>query len=263
MSRHEFGLKAAREIEDKIRKIGPERIAGVIGEPIQGAGGVIIPPATYWPEVERICREHGVPLISDEVICGFGRTGNWWGFETLGFTPDIVPMAKGLSSGYLPIGAVAVSDAIMQDFFALGGEFFHGFTYSGHPTACAVALENIRIIEEERLIERVRTLAPMLKDKMTTLADHPLVGEVRTCGFIGAIELVRDKGSRARFEPEGRVGVMARDHCVANGLVMRACWDTLVFAPPFTIGEADIDHWVQRARRALDATYDEVRREMA
>ncbi|HUF45483.1 MAG TPA: aminotransferase, partial [Aestuariivirgaceae bacterium] len=238
MSRHEFGLKAAREIEDKIRQIGPERIAGVIGEPIQGAGGVIIPPESYWPEVERICREHGVPLISDEVICGFGRTGNWWGFETFGFTPDIVPMAKGLSSGYLPIGAVAVSDAIMQDFFALGGEFFHGFTYSGHPTACAVALENIRIIEEERLIERVRTLAPMLKDKMTRLADHPLVGEVRTCGFIGAIELVRYKGSRARFEPEGRVGVIAREHCVANGLIMRACWDTLVFAPPFSIGEA-------------------------
>jgi putrescine---pyruvate transaminase len=262
MSPHDFGLKAARDIEDRIRDVGPEKIAGVIGEPIQGAGGVIIPPASYWPEVERICRKFGVPLISDEVICGFGRTGNWWGFETFGFTPDIVPMAKGLSSGYLPIGAVAVSDAIIQEFFDLGGEFFHGYTYSGHPTACAVALENIRILEDERLIERVRTLAPALKDQLSGLADHPLVGEVRTCGFIGAIELVRDKGSRARFEPEGRVGLIARDHCLANGLIMRACWDTLVFAPPFSITEADIEQWVDRARRALDATYGEVKGEM-
>jgi putrescine---pyruvate transaminase len=179
MSPDEFGLHAARQIEDKIREVGPDKVAGVIGEPIQGAGGVIIPPATYWPEVERICREHGIPLIADEVICGFGRTGNWWGFETFGFTPDIVPMAKGLSSGYLPIGAVAVSDAIIKEFIELGGEFFHGYTYSGHPAACAVALENIRIIEDEGLVERVRDLAPVLKHKLTALADHPLVGEVR------------------------------------------------------------------------------------
>jgi putrescine aminotransferase len=262
MSPDEFGLHAARRIEDKIREVGPDKVAGVIGEPIQGAGGVIIPPASYWPEVQRICRAHGIPLISDEVICGFGRTGNWWGFETFGFTPDIVPMAKGLSSGYLPIGAVALSDAIVKDFIALGGEFFHGYTYSGHPTACAVALENIRIIEDDRLIERVRALSPALKQKLSALADHPLVGEVRTCGFIGAIELARDKGSRARFEPEGRVGLIARDHCVANGLIMRACWDTLVFAPPFSISEADIDEWVIRARRALDLTYGQVKHEM-
>jgi putrescine aminotransferase len=262
MTADEFGLHAARQIEAKIREIGPERVAGFIGEPIQGAGGVIIPPATYWPEVERICKSFGIPLIADEVICGFGRTGNWWGFETMGFTPDIVPMAKGLSSGYLPIGAVAVSDAIMEEFMTLGGEFFHGYTYSGHPTACAVALENIRIIEDERLIERVRTLAPILKPKMSTLADHPLVGEVRACGFIGAIEIVRDRKTHARFEPEGRVGVIARDRCLANGLVMRACWDTLVFAPPFSISEADIDQWVPRARAALDQTYDKVKHEL-
>jgi putrescine---pyruvate transaminase len=155
-----------------------------------------------------------------------------------------------------------VSDALIKEFIELGGEFFHGYTYSGHPTACAVALENIRIIEEERLIERVRTLAPVLKDKLSSLDDHPLVGEVRTCGFIGAIELVRDKGARARFEPEGRVGLIVRDHCLANGLIMRACWDTLVFAPPFSIAEADIDHMRDRARRALDATYDQVKAEM-
>ena len=263
MNRDEFGLHAAREVEAMILKIGPDKVAGVIGEPIQGAGGVIIPPASYWPEVERICRAHAIPLIADEVICGFGRTGNWWGFETMGFTPDIVAMAKGLSSGYLPIGAVALSDAIVKDFIALGGEFFHGYTYSGHPTACAVALENIRIIEDDRLIERVRALAPVLKEKLSALADHPLVGEVRTCGFIGGLEIVRDKETRARFEPEGRVGVIARDNCLASGLIMRACWDTLVFAPPFTITEADIEEWVIRARRALDLTYDKVKHELS
>jgi putrescine---pyruvate transaminase len=263
MSPEDFGLHAARQIEAKIREIGPDKVAGVIGEPIQGAGGVIIPPETYWPEVERICRDHAIPLIADEVICGFGRTGNWWGFETFGFTPDIVPMAKGLSSGYLPIGAVAVSDAIISEFIELGGEFFHGFTYSGHPAACAVALENIRIIEDERLVERVRELAPVLKDKLSAFADHPLVGEVRACGFIGAIELVRDKARRARFEPEGRVGLLAREHCVAHGVIMRACWDTLVFAPPFSISEADMDEWVIRLGRALDATLEDVSHEMA
>jgi putrescine---pyruvate transaminase len=259
----EFGLHAARQIEEKIRQVGPDKVAGVIGEPIQGAGGVIIPPATYWPEVERICRAHGIPLIADEVICGFGRTGNWWGFETFGFTPDIVPMAKGLSSGYLPIGAVAVSDTIISEFIELGGEFFHGYTYSGHPAACAVALENIRIMEDERLVERVRDLAPVLNDKLSALADHPLVGEVRSCGFIGAVELVRDRKTRARFEPEGRVGLAAREHCVANGLIMRACWDTLVFAPPFSISEADMDEWVVRLGRTLDATLEDVSHEMA
>jgi putrescine aminotransferase len=262
MTREEFGFHAARQVEEKIKQVGPNRVAAFIGEPIQGAGGVIIPPSTYWPEVQRICRKYGILLISDEVICGFGRTGNWWGFETFGFEPDIVPMAKGLSSGYLPIGAIAFSRELIDEFIELGGEFFHGYTYSGHPAACAVALENIRIIEEERLIDRVRELAPHLSDKMTTLSDHPLVGEVRTCGFIGGIELVRDKKTRARFEPEGRVGIVCRDNCFASALIMRACWDTMVFAPPFTIDKSDIDGWVGLVRQALDRTYEQVKREM-
>lgn len=263
MSREEFGLLAAREVEKKIEELGADKVAAFIGEPLQGAGGVIIPPSTYWPEVQRICRKHGIPTIVDEVICGFGRTGNWWGFETFGIEPDIVPMAKGLSSGYLPIGAVAISEEIMRDFIELGGEFFHGYTYSGHPACCAVALENIRILEDEKLIERVRTLSPYVEKKIGALADHPLVGEVRVLGLIGAIEIVKNKQTRERFEPWGRVGTICRDHCFSSGLIMRACWDTMVFAPPFCITEAEIDDWARLARLALDRTWEEVKGEVA
>ncbi len=262
MGREDFGLHAARDLENKILKVGPENVAAFIGEPIQGAGGVIIPPKTYWPEVQRVCRKYGILIVADEVICGFGRTGNWWGFETLNIEPDIVPMAKGLSSGYLPIGAVAVSDTIMSDFVEHGGEFFHGYTYSGHPAACAVALENIRIMQDEALVDHVRQLSPYLNEALGALSDHPIVGEVRTQGFLGAIELVRDKQTRERFAELGRVGGLCRDHCISNGLIMRACWDTMVFSPPFCIGRSEIDEWAVRARKALDATYDDVRSEV-
>jgi putrescine aminotransferase len=258
----EFGLQAASDVEKKILEVGPDNVAAFIGEPIQGSAGVIIPPSTYWPEVECICRKYGILLVADEVICGFGRTGNWWGFETMGFHPDIVVMAKGLSSGYLPIGAMAVSAEIADEFFDIGGEFYHGYTYSGHPAACAVALENIRILEDEKMIDRVRRLAPYLEDRMTALADHPLVGEVRVRGFIGAIELAADKEKRARFSGSGRVGIMCRDHCFENGLIMRACWDTMVFAPPFAIEKDEIDEMARLARLALDVTYQEVKAEI-
>ena len=263
MNPDEFGLKAAREVERKIEELGPDKVAAFIGEPIQGAGGVIVPPSTYWPEVQRICRRHGIPIIADEVISGFGRTGEWWGFETMGIEPDIVPMAKGLSSGYLPIGAVAISETIMKDFIELGGEFFHGYTYSGHPAACAVALENIRILEDEKLVQRVKALEPYVRERIGALADHPIVGEVRVKGLIGAIELVRDRKTRARFDPLGRVGTICRDHCFASGLIMRACWDTMVFAPPFCITEGEIDEWAKLARGALDRTWADVKHELA
>ncbi len=258
----EFGMLAAAEVEKKILEVGPENVAAFVGEPIQGAAGVLIPPSTYWPEVERICRKYGVLLVADEVICGFGRTGNWWGHETMGFNPDIVVMAKGLSSGYQPIGAMAVSESLIGEFFDKGGEFYHGYTYSGHPVACAVALENIRILQDEKLVERVRNLAPYLTERMSTLADHPLVGEVRVQGFIGAFELTRNKKTRARFEEPGRVGTLCRDYCFANGLIMRACWDTMVFAPPFCIEKGEIDQWITLAGKALDLTYDHVRSEI-
>ena len=259
----EFGLEAAAEVEKKILELGPDNVAAFIGEPIQGAAGVLIPPSTYWPAVEKICRKYGVLLISDEVICGFGRTGKWFGFETFGFTPDIVPMAKGLSSGYQTIGAVAFADHLIKDFFDKGGEFYHGMTYAGHPVAAAVALRNLEIIEREGLVDRVAKLAPVFRQKLSTLADHPVVGEVRTCGLLGAIELSSNKKTRARFNDVGRVGTMCRDHCFNENLVMRACWDTMVLAPPFIITEKEIDELVAKARRALDKTLADVKAEMA
>ena len=263
MTPEEFGLHAAAEVEKKILEVGPENVAAFVGEPIQGAGGVIIPPSTYWPEVQRICRKYGILIVADEVICGFGRTGAWWGHETMGFEPDLVVMAKGLSSGYLPIGALAVSDKVVDEFFDKGGEFYHGYTYSGHPAACAVALENIRILKDEKLVERVRSLAPYLADAIASLADHPLVGEARSKGFIGAFELVRNKKTRERFADTGRVGVICRDHCFRNGLIMRACWDTMVFSPPLVIEKTQIDEWMKIARKAFDLTLADVKHEMA
>ena len=263
MTPEDFGLKAAQAVEERILEVGPDKVAAMIGEPIQGAGGVLIPPETYWPEVQRICKKYGILLIADEVICGFGRTGYWWGFETLDIEPDIVPMAKGLSSGYAPIGAVAVSDKVSDVLFDKGGEFYHGYTYSGHPVSCAVALENIRILQEEQMVEKAAAMAPYLNEKLSALGDHPLVGEVRTRGFIGAFELVRDKKTRERFEDWGRVGGICRDHCFANGLIMRACWDTMVFSPPLCITRDDIDAWAELARVALDRTLDDVKDELA
>ncbi len=261
-SPEEFGLEAAADVERKILEVGPENVAAFIGEPIQGAGGVLIPPSTYWPEVQRICRKYGVLIVSDEVICGFGRTGNWWGFETMGFEPDIVPMAKGLSSGYQPIGAVAFADHLLKDFFGKGGEFYHGMTYAGHPVAAAVALRNIEIIEREKLVERARDLGPYFAQALASLNDHPIVGETRSVGLIGAIELTRDKAKRARFAEPGRVGGKCRNHSMENGLIMRACWDTMVLAPPLVISTKEIDEIVRVARLALDATYAEVKTEI-
>jgi putrescine aminotransferase len=257
-----FGLEAAAAVEKKILEVGPENVAAFIGEPIQGAAGVLIPPSTYWPEVQRICRKYGVLIISDEVICGFGRTGKWWGFQSFGFEPDIVTMAKGLSSGYQTIGAVAFADTLIKDFFALGGEFYHGMTYAGHPVAAAVALKNIEIIEDEKLVERVAELAPYFAKALASLNDHPIVGETRAMGLLGAIELSSDKTKRARFKDSGRVGTICRDHCFKNNLIMRACWDTMALAPPFIITRKEIDEMVKLARLALDATYADVKAEM-
>ena len=256
-----FGLEAASDVEKKILEVGPDNVAAFIGEPIQGAGGVLIPPSTYWPEVQRICRKYGVLIISDEVICGFGRTGNWWGFQTMGFEPDIVPMAKGLSSGYQPIGAVAFADHLVKDLFELGGEFYHGMTYAGHPVAAAVALKNIEIIEQEKLVERVRELGPYFAEALAGLRDHPIVGETRSAGLIGAIELTSNKVARRRFREPGRVGTICRDHCFNTGLIMRACWDTMVLAPPLVITRKEIDELVRLARTALDATWEDVKLE--
>ena len=250
-----FAARAADEIEARILAVGPENVAAFIGEPVQGAGGVIIPPDGYWPRVQAICRKYGVLLVCDEVICGFGRLGQWFGFQHYGIRPDLVPMAKGLSSGYQPISAVGVADHIVAALREHGGDFVHGYTYSGHPVAAAVALKNIEIIEREGLVERVRDeIGPYFAKAMSSLADHPLVGEVRTIGLIGAVEIVSRKGSNDRFTgEEGHAGPVVRDLCIAGGLMVRAIRDSLVACPPLIITEAEVDRLVAILRAALDA----------
>lgn len=255
MSPDAFGLKAASWLEDKILELGPDRVAAFIGEPIQGAGGVIIPPATYWPEIQRICRKYDILLVTDEVICGFGRTGNWFGCQHFGVQPDLMPIAKGLSSGYLPIGGVIVGDRVAKLLVEAGGDFNHGFTYSGHPVCAAVALENIRILRRERIVENVRDrLGPYFKQGLESLRDHPLVGEVRSVGLLGAIELVKNKTTRERFAKPGSTGTVCRDNALRTGLVLRATGDTMLLSPPLVITESQIDELLSKTRTALDLT---------
>ncbi|MBO6814116.1 MAG: aspartate aminotransferase family protein [Rhizobiaceae bacterium] len=256
----EFGLQRARALEAEIDRIGVDKIAAFIAEPIQGAGGVIIPPDSYWPEVMRICRERDILFCADEVICGFGRLGEWFGSIHYDLQPDMISMAKGLSSAYLPIGAVAFSEARAQEMFDAAGEFFHGYTYSGHPACCAVALKNIEIIEREGLIDRTRDhTAPLFAEKMKALGDHPIVGEVRTRGLLAAIELVPEKPSRKRFDNYGEVGTVCRDFCFSNGLVMRAVRDSMVASPPLVITDEEIDELVEKAWKSLDQTWAKVK----
>ena len=223
MDPDELGLHAAKALEDKIVELGPDRVAAFIGEPIQGAGGVIVPPATYWPKVQRICTEYDVLLIADEVICGFGRTGPWFGCETFGFTPNLMTIAKGVTSGYMPLSAVLLGDRVADVLTTANDEFIHGFTYSGHPVACAVALENIRILQDEAIVDTVQqTTGPYLQARLRELADHPLGGEVRGIGMIGALELAADKASRKRFDPDLKVAARCREHCFEQGVIFRA-----------------------------------------
>jgi putrescine---pyruvate transaminase len=260
MTPEAFAMKAAAEIEAKILEVGPENVAAFIGEPVQGAGGVIIPHAAYWPEVERITRKYGILLVADEVICGFGRTGSWFGHQTLGFSPDMIAMAKGLSSGYMPISAVAVSAEIVS-VLKTGGDFNHGYTYSGHPVAAAVALRNIEIIEREKLVNRVRDdVGPYLAKALLTLSAHPLVGEARLLGLIGGIEIVADKAAGTRFGgKEGNAGPIVRDLCIAKGLMVRGIRDTIVLCPPLIISHKEIDTMIAIIREALDESEPKLR----
>ena len=262
MAPDDFGRFAAQELEKRILELGPENVAAFFGEPIQGSGGVIIPPESYWPEIQRICRAYDVLLVADEVICGFGRTGHWFGAHRFGFQPDLMAAAKGLTSGYLPLSAVLVGDRVAETLIEKGGEFYHGFTYSGHPASCAVALANLDIIEREGLVERSGVQGALLLQRLKeTLGDHPLVGEIRGTGLIGAIELVADKARRRFFPSERGVGMICRNHCFATGLVMRAVRDTMVYAPPLTISDAEIEEFVSLAARAIELTWRDVRQE--
>ncbi len=258
----DFGLVAARALEQKIGELGPERVAAFIAEPIQGAGGVIIPPDTYWPEIQRICDQYDVLLVADEVICGFGRTGEWFGSNYYGIRPDLMTIAKGLSSGYLPIGGVMVGDRVADVLIEKGGEFAHGYTYSGHPAACAVASENLRLLQTEAIVPRVRDeMGPYLAEKWRALGEHPLVGEARSVGLVGALELVRDKPGRVFFDKKGEVGNICRDYCFGNDLIMRAVRDTMICAPPLVITREQIDELAEKAWRCLDLTLQQCRDE--
>ncbi|OSQ53190.1 aspartate aminotransferase family protein [Marivita geojedonensis] len=252
MTPEEFGLERARQLEAAIEELGPERVAAFIAEPIQGAGGVIVPPDTYWPEIQRIVDKYGILLIADEVICGFGRTGNWFGSQTMNIRPHIMTIAKGLSSGYQPIGGSIICDEVAEVINSI--EFNHGYTYSGHPVACAVALENLRILDEEKIVEKVATeTAPYLKEKFETLTDHPLVGEAKIVGMMGSIALTPDKASRAAFEAEaGTVGFICRERCFSNNLVMRHVGDRMIISPPLVIAKDEIDTLIERAWQSLD-----------
>ncbi|WP_050930583.1 aspartate aminotransferase family protein [Aestuariivita boseongensis] len=259
MTPEEFGLARARELEEAILELGEDRVAAFIAEPVQGAGGVIVPPDTYWPEIQRICDKYEILLIADEVICGFGRTGNWFGSQTLNIRPDIMTIAKGLSSGYQPIGGSIVSDEVAD---VIGqGEFNHGYTYSGHPVASAVALENLRILEEEDVVGHVqRVAAPYLKEKWECLTDHPMVGEARIVGMMGSIALTPNKETRAKFASEpGTVGYICRERCFANNLVMRHVGDRMIISPPLVIQPEEIDVIIDRARIALDEAFTKIK----
>lgn len=257
LSPAEYGIKAARALAEEIERLGVHRVGAFIAEPIQGAGGVIIPPETYWPEIRKVLAEHDILFVADEVICGFGRTGEWFGSDTYGLEPDLMPMAKGMSSGYLPIGGVMVADRVADVLIARGGEFNHGFTYSGHPTCAAVAARNIRILQEEKVVEHVRDVAaPHLARRWAELAEHPIVGEARCKGLVGALELVADKATRTRFPEAGETGTICRDFCFESGVIMRAVRDTMIISPPLVITPEQIDELVTLARRSLDLTAD-------
>jgi len=253
--RDAFGVRAASWLEDKILEVGADKVAAFIGEPVQGAGGVIIPPKSYWPEIQRICDKYGILLICDEVICGFGRLGKWFGSQLLGARPDLMTFAKGVTSGYIPLGGVVVGKRVADVLIDKGGEFNHGYTYSGHPVACAVALANIEILESEGLVDRVlNETGPYLAERYAELAKHPLVGGAETCGLVAGFVLMKDKQNHIAFDEALEVGMICRGHCFANGLIMRAVGDRMIIAPPLVTTKAQIDEMIALIYKCLDAT---------
>ena len=259
MDPDEYGLVAARRLEAKILELGPDRVAAFIGEPVMGAIGVYIPPMTYWPEIERICRKYDVLLVTDEVICGFGRTGEWFAADHFGFTPDVMTLAKGITSGYIPLGAAMFNNRVAGVLANQGGELAHGCTYSGHPVCAAVALENLRILQDEKIVETCKTeTAPYLAQRWAELGEHRLVGEARIVGMVGALELVPDKRRRAFFDDRGRVGQLCRDKALASGLILRATYDAMLLSPPLIISKAQVDELFEKTWKALNETAAEL-----
>jgi putrescine aminotransferase len=259
LSTADFATLAASWLEDKINEIGVDHIAAFIAEPIQGAGGVIVPPQGYLNHIEAICRKYDILFIVDEVITGFGRTGQWFASQTFGLSPDMMTLAKGLTSGYVPMSAVMIGDRVATRLIDDGGEFYHGFTYSGHPVAAAVALANLDLIASDDLVEKIRDdTGPYLAAALEPLAAHPLVGEVRSFGLLAAIELVKDKAGPVLFDPVGEIGVICRDHAIHQGLMVRAVRDAMIMSPPLSFEHSDIDHMVTILVSALDRTLEDI-----
>ncbi|MSO54779.1 MAG: aspartate aminotransferase family protein [Rhodospirillales bacterium] len=262
-SEEAYATRLADNLEKMILKEGPDTVAAFYAEPLLGAGGVIIPPATYYEKIQAVLKKYDMLFVADEVICGFGRTGNWWGSQTFGITPDIVTCAKALTSAYLPMSAVMVSDKIYQvlaDQSAKAGRFGHGLTYGGHPVSAAVAVEALKIYTERDIVGRVRSLAPKFQAGLKKLGQHPLVGEARGIGLIGAIELVKDKKTKEPLEKVGVLGELASNYGHERGIIARQAGDALCFAPPMIITEAEIDEMFDRVAKSLDDTLAEVKR---
>ncbi|WP_085905258.1 aspartate aminotransferase family protein [Kiloniella majae] len=263
-SEENFSTRMADDLEKMILEEGPETIAAFIGEPVMGAGGVIVPPNGYWEKIQAVLKKYDILLIADEVICGFGRTGNAFGCETFGMKPDIISVAKALSSSYLPISAVMITDKLYQgiaDNSAKIGVLGHGYTYSGHPVCAAVALETLKIYEERDLFGQAASVGAHLQEGLAQFKDHPLVGEVRGVGLIAAVELVQNKATKASFDPVGKVGTYLNERAIEEGLIIRNMGDSIAFCPPLIITMHEIDEIIDRFRRALDKTLDWVKAE--
>ncbi len=265
-SEEEYATRLAAELEQVILREGPETVAAFFAEPVMGAGGVIVPPATYFEKVQAVLKKHDVFFVADEVICGFGRTGNYWGSQTFSITPDILTCAKALSASFLPISAIMINDRIFQalaDGSATIGTWGHGFTYSGHPVPAAVAVETLKIYDEMDIVAHARRVGAHMQKKLRELfADHPLVGELRGVGLIAGMELVADKATHKNFDPALKIGARFAKLAEGEGVILRAMVnDSMGFSPPLIITEAEIDEMLARTARALDALTVQLRRE--
>ncbi|MFQ5958168.1 MAG: aspartate aminotransferase family protein [Alphaproteobacteria bacterium] len=261
-SEEEFATRMAESLEQLILDEDPETVAAFIAEPVQGAGGVILPPATYFDKVQEVLRKYDVLFIADEVICGFGRTGNMFGTETYDLKPDMITVAKALSSAYLPIGGAMISEKVyeaIRDESGRRGVFGTGYTYTGHPVCAAVAVETLKIYEERDIVGHVQSVAPRMQEHLRALGDHPLVGEARGVGLIGAVQLVKNKATNEMFDPALKIAPWAMNRAVDHGLLVRALvGDVVAVCPPLIITEAQIDELFDGFRKALDDTLDMV-----
>ena len=256
----EFATRMAQALEDLILAEGPDTVAAFFAEPVMAAGGAIVPPETYFAKMQAVLKKYDVLFIADEVVCGFGRTGNWWGSQTFDLQPDMISCAKALSAAYQPISALMVNDKIHQAMLAQSdklGAFAHGYTHAGHPVTTAVALEVIKIYEEMDIVERAQRIGGRMNAGLQAFADHPLVGDVRGVGILAGMELMRDKATRTPFEG-GRAGAMMDKYGRENGLILRIIGDRVAFAPPLIITEAEVDDMLEKLGRTLDQAHGEL-----